>query len=285
VVDRDAAIDRLIESDQAAPKRVLVVGDVIDDVWVHGTLHDSQDGCQKFVEALRVHTPGGAAGAARQLQNWKCKVSLNCDVDLPPIISTKTRYIVDNKIVFRHDLEQDYSETRDISECREWIRFYLQNRAFAAILISDYDKGLLTPQLIHLIIDHCKDEAIPCVVDAKREPELYAGAIIKGNEDYWRKHLITIDAKIVMTRGQLPPTLLLGPAPENDLPPVRCINHVGAGDSFAAHLVLGLAYGLSLEESAIIAHSAGRVYVQHQHGRPPTPQEIRDDMKAPCSVT
>ena len=59
---------------------------------------------------------------------------------------------------------------------------------------------------------------------------------------------------------------------------VKCVNHVGAGDCFSAHLVLALAYGFTLEDAAVIAHSAGRVYVQHQHSRPPLPQEVREDM-------
>ena len=58
---------------------------------------------------------------------------------------------------------------------------------------------------------------------------------------------------------------------------VEVKNHVGAGDCFAAHLILGLAYGLSLEDAATVAHSAGRVYVQFPHNRPPLPSEIVAD--------
>jgi len=59
---------------------------------------------------------------------------------------------------------------------------------------------------------------------------------------------------------------------------VECKSHVGAGDCFAAHLTLALAHGIPLEQAAAIAHSAGRVYVQHLHGRPPYPIEIRKDL-------
>jgi D-beta-D-heptose 7-phosphate kinase/D-beta-D-heptose 1-phosphate adenosyltransferase len=60
--------------------------------------------------------------------------------------------------------------------------------------------------------------------------------------------------------------------------PVHCVNHVGAGDCFASIMTLSLAHGLSLEDSAFIAYSAGRIYVQHRQGRPPWPHEIRKDM-------
>ena len=66
---------------------------------------------------------------------------------------------------------------------------------------------------------------------------------------------------------------------EKELPKVNCINHVGAGDCFGAHLVLALMYGFSLEDAATIAHSAGRVYVQHLHNRPPLPEEIEEDLE------
>jgi sugar/nucleoside kinase (ribokinase family) len=56
------------------------------------------------------------------------------------------------------------------------------------------------------------------------------------------------------------------------------VNHVGAGDCFAAHLTLALAYGFSLKEAAGLAHSAGRVYVQSFHNHPPFPTDIAADM-------
>ena len=62
------------------------------------------------------------------------------------------------------------------------------------------------------------------------------------------------------------------------LAPVECVNHVGAGDCFAAHLALAMAHSLSLVDAVAIAHSAGRVYVQHPHNRPPTPDEIKKDL-------
>lgn len=60
--------------------------------------------------------------------------------------------------------------------------------------------------------------------------------------------------------------------------PVKIVSHVGAGDCFAAHLALALAYGFSLKEAAVLAHSAGRVYVQSLHNIPPHPAEILADM-------
>jgi bifunctional ADP-heptose synthase (sugar kinase/adenylyltransferase) len=272
-----SAIDRLIESDQKSPKHILVVGDFIRDVWVHGVLHDCQDGCKKFVETSACKTDGGAAGAVRQLDHWKSSAILNGGVKIVAR-STKVRYIDDStgNIVFRRDMDLSFY----CSE-REQRAVLKSVGEVDAVLLSDYDKGLLTQEFIRQIIDLCNSNGtIPVVVDAKREPSMYTGAIVKGNQDYWSKYVFPTNVETVMTMGKWSPVIGIGRRIPDDLPTVQCVNHVGAGDCFAAHLVLGLAHGLSLEESAMIAHSAGRVYVQHRYGRPLFPQEIVDDLRS-----
>jgi sugar/nucleoside kinase (ribokinase family) len=143
------------------------------------------------------------------------------------------------------------------------------------VVLSDYNKGLLTPPFIGEIVEECKRRGVPCVADCNRYPGLYDGCITKSNHEWstlWRRC-----DKGVVTRGCFPP-LVDSFMACNNLPSVNCINHVGAGDCFAAHLALGLAYKFPLKEAATIAHSAGRVYVQHPHNRPPRPDEIVADM-------
>ena len=48
---------------------IVVIGDTMVDRWVHGHADQCQDGCLKFVEKSRVEVPGGAANAARCLNN------------------------------------------------------------------------------------------------------------------------------------------------------------------------------------------------------------------------
>lgn len=111
------------------------------------------------------------------------------------------------------------------------------------------------------------------MADVKRGPEVYGGCLTKGNTEWYLKHGIAS----VVTRGAEPPLVSGSPISLN-LAPVSCVNHVGAGDCFAAHLVLGLTHGLSLTDAASVAHSAGRVYVKFRHNRPPFPKEIAADM-------
>ncbi len=259
------AVERLIEEDLKKPRRILVIGDGMQDVYVHGHLHPCQDGCPKFIEESYVEVGGGACNAARSLMHWRArKVCL-----FTPSAATKTRFMVDGKCVWRYDdevLTVDHKPARE--ETMECLRVWKPE----GVLISDYDKGLLTETFLREIIAECKRMKVPCVADAKRCPDFYRGATIKGNWDWYNRGGIGN----VITYGQHPPTV---DRRELDikLPQVKCVNHVGAGDCFAAHMTLALACGLPLRDAAAVAHSAGRVYVQRPHNSPPNPQEVLRD--------
>jgi bifunctional ADP-heptose synthase (sugar kinase/adenylyltransferase) len=293
------AIERLIEADRRTPKNIAVVGDTMIDKWVCGTLADCQEGCPKFQEPYdtesHVVSPGGAANASRQLEKWRSLASLigprtrlTClDEELgffAHIIQFKTRYCVDGQVVFRVDTESHgYGWLPDdLAKYRRRTVDLVREKQFDAVLISDYDKGFLDAATIQAIIRICREQQIPVVADCKREPEIYEGAIFKGNGAYFLKRLEKLrrrDTQAVTTYGDVLPLVCnYGKIAVVGNPSVvSCVNHVGAGDCFAAHLTLALAHGLPLEDAAAIAHSAGRVYVQFEHGRPPTPEEIRDD--------
>lgn len=273
-------IDRLIELDTAVArgvagavqKKIAVVGDQITDVYAHGRLDACQDGCQKFVEESRVVVPGGAANAARSLENWEANTVNIFDMREPK--PSKTRLMVDGRCVFRHD---DDTVDFDTDLFRLEAMLILERWNPDAILISDYDKGFMTPGFITAVIALATARGIPCVADAKREPAVYRGAFVKGNWEYGRKNKgFMPDNRWVLTCGADNP-LTFRWQDICKLSPVGCVNHVGAGDCFAAHLTLALAHDMNLEDAAAIAHSAGRVYVQFPHNRPPHPQEIRAD--------
>lgn len=251
------ALETLIAADKASPKRLVILGDALHDDWIHGELLSSQDGCDKFVETHRCSTAGGAANAVNCLQHWHSCVRPFCAKEW----STKIRYIVDGRIVFRHDIDVlagDCTEERELA---------LAAVATAdAVLLSDYDKGFLTEDFIQEVISKAKI----CIADAKRHQSVYRGALLKCNYDYALMHDCTPD---VCTNGAGSPFVRdvhLG----LELPDVKCVNHVGAGDCFSAHLLLALAHSLSLEDAATIAHMAGRAYVQHPRNRAPSPQEL-----------
>lgn len=294
-------VDRLIEIDRETPKRLLIVGDSMEDVWVHGRMESCQDGCAKFVQNNRTLTPGGAANAARQLLNWQSQAFLvgmtqwsprwgfNSEMSFDAgVLPQKTRYLCDGKILFRHDAEREAYGMRPeaMREHQETILSVLHRMKWDAVLISDYDKGMLDRNTLLRIIDGCREKCIPVVADGKREPSCYYGAILKVNTDYARRlsmmemySMWRSADPLIITRGNEKPLLwrngeacVTAIASSNGRP---IVSHVGAGDCFAAHLVLALAHDLTLEDAVAVAHAAGQVYVQHEHGRPPWPFEIR----------
>ena len=265
----DKLTDKIKE--QCGSRSVVVIGDTMVDRWVHGHTADCQDGCRKFVQKSVVETPGGAANAHRSIYHWHTTTRLFgfAENDCP----VKCRYVEGDKIVFRTD--DDGPPTR--MGRYDWARDEATravNRA-GAVLLSDYDKGFLTSEFIRQVSDLCHDRGIPCVADCKREPKVYGRCIIKGNLEWFMKYQ---HRPHVLTAGQAVPTVNGVMVQDARYSAVPCANHVGAGDCLAAHLTLALAYGFSLKEAAILAHSAGRVYVQHPHNRPPTPDEVAADL-------
>lgn len=259
-------------------RTVTVVGDTIVDHYVYGRLETTcQEGCPKFVEDRTITAPGGAANAAWSINRWLgLRVLLYGHLqDECPV---KTRYLVEDRIVFRAD------DDRAPGVSHESIRrAVLENISRSdVVLLSDYDKGMLTPDFIKQVVSICRSHGIPCVADAKRDPEVYRGCILKANEEW--QHLRDekrMPACYVITRGDRPPwgcdrgcawTLI------DSRSPVPLVNHIGAGDCFAAHLALALAYGFGLRDAGMLAHSAGRAYVQHRHNRPPEPSEVVADL-------
>ena len=285
-------IDRLIAIDReravaGRQLRIAVIGDSIVDVYVHGHFADGcQDGCPKFVEDSRVIVPGGAENAVRQLAMWPgvAVCDLTNGISWGSYIS-KERFLIDNKIIFRNDKEMIYCEDILIKKRELAIKTLRDDGQIDAVLISDYDKGFMTDSMIREIIVLCNERTVPVIADAKREPEIYHGAILKCNYAYaQKKQWINCSGKAVITYGAYSPEICNFNYPisltknrAKCMPPVPCVNHVGAGDCFAANLALALAHGLPLEDAAAVAHSAGRVYVQHPHNRPPWPHEVRRD--------
>lgn len=310
-------IDELIDLDRQKPRKIAVIGDSMTDVWVHGDVDTSQEHCPRLRQHRIVKTPGGAANAVRSLYHWFSKAHL-ISPWLPPITFTedesfeafsqvdtemcldrdvklspqKTRYLVDDHVVFRHDNELPRYGMNDeqMAEARRLALLAIRSCEWDAVLICDYDKGFLTREMLLDIAGWCQARQIPCFADAKRHPSFYPGMLLQCNASYADRHLAYLTQtrlSCLITRGSLPPHYHEFRHEDEQYPPLflhgseRCVNHVGAGDCFAAHLALLLAQrqGISLCDGDIaIAHAAGQVYVQYEHNRPPWPHETRRQM-------
>jgi hypothetical protein len=299
----------LVVLDRAFPKRICVIGDPIVDVWVTGQPRACQDDCGCFVTGQEYLRPGGAAGAASQLGNWGCEVSLVAPLSRKldrcfttgvctdlcfecPANPVKYRYVKpDGRIAYRVDKEPachglSASET---ATCREQALRLVREQDWHGLLISDYGKGFLDGPTVHGLVRACVSRGIRVVADLRLPPGCARGAVLKCNAEYAGHHPSIAWQCTVVTCGPMPPLVFLPgfegtvsrplpPDPSLRWPPVRQANHVGAGDCFAAHLLLGLSHGLSLADAALWAHAAGRVYVQKPYGEPPEPAAVEADL-------
>jgi rfaE bifunctional protein nucleotidyltransferase chain/domain len=271
-------VSKLIDLDRSRKVRLAIVGDPMIDVWHHGRVETCQDGCSKFVKETEVVTAGGAANAVASLSHWNARVELfGPDSGLPVKIRKVDKT---GRIVWREDVEKpDYGLLElNLVDLRSSVLSAIRCIRFDVVLISDYDKGFLDKQTIGEIISECNEQGIPVVADAKREPWIFEGAILKVNEQWLHKRKGMAHGFPLVTRGAFAPAKIGSNWQVEELSPVACINHVGAGDCFAAHLVFALAHGFTLVDAATVAHSAGRVYVQHSHNRAPWPHEIQKDL-------
>jgi D-beta-D-heptose 7-phosphate kinase/D-beta-D-heptose 1-phosphate adenosyltransferase len=309
---------RLVEQDRTCPRRIAVVGDAMLDEWITGTVSDCQESCPRLRSDGQDQLPGGAANAARQLSNWHADVWLiaavpgNCHPVWAGVntelcsrygdIAVKRRYLDQHgRIVFRYDIEPDPTTNERACPRPADILQRLEDLRPAGVLLADYDKGFIGDETVRTVIEWCRQRSVPCVVDCKRPWQVYKSlpngydiwSVLQFNEAYdsyfaCRESYEQREAPQpwVMTRGDLPPLLskrlgarggyrLVAQVPWS---PVPCRNHVGAGDCFASHLLLGLVHGLSLEDAAAVAHAAGRVFVQYPLARPPCPHEIAKDL-------
>lgn len=284
--------------------RLLALGEPMLDEAVCGRISTCQDHCPKLLRTERIRTPGGAAGAARQLAHSGADVYLcgptggmGCDVPytwnrdyefVEGKVPVKRRFLCEQGVIrFREDVEEEgYGiKEQSLMGLRHLALQAVKNGRWDGVLISDYAKGFLTENLIREVCRFCEGEKIPVVADLKRAPSVGLGAVLKCNADYarqWGVSVLLHSPASVVTQGPHQPTISssegLEPIHSQVVRPVRCVSHVGAGDCFAAWLLLGLVEKLPLGEACRRAHAAGRVYVQHAFGRPPFPHEIGLDL-------
>jgi D-glycero-beta-D-manno-heptose-7-phosphate kinase len=188
-----------------AGRRLLVLGDVILDTYIHGEVERISP--EAPVPVLRVerreHRPGGAANVAANAAALGATVTLVGGIATDEGgslllaclrargISTdhlvevrgrpttvKTRLTARGQQLLRFDTEIDAHPGPEVAdELMSRVEEVLS--AVDAIAIEDYDKGVMTPALARRVIRAASDRGIPVVVDPKRRNFFaYEGATV-----------------------------------------------------------------------------------------------------------
>ena len=307
----------------ARGKRIAVLGEAMLDVYLRGDVERISP--EAPVPVVRVRDRklalGGAANVAqnaaalgaaptlvaaigddaqgRELAEGLKKLGATADglVKVARPTTTKTRIVARGQQVLRFDEEVDAD--LPLAE-QEGIALAIE-RALAtadALVLEDYNQGVLTAGVIHRAVDAAQARKIPIVVDPKyRSFFAYAGAtVFKPNRRELESAMgaaVDIDhpealpaivdklgvESLLLTLSERGMALLeRGSAALHRIPTTarEVYDVVGAGDTVTAYLAAMLAAGATKLEAAIVANYAAGVEVGKSGAATVTAAEVLD---------
>ncbi len=213
-------------------KKVLVIGDGCSDVFRYGK-------CERLSPEAPVpiflpsRTTGNGGMAINVAENLKA-LGVECDVMTNDIRPVKTRYVdeISNQMLLRVD------EKDRIAPITQKDLEFFDFKNYVAVVISDYNKGYLSPDDIKWIAQNHP----LTFMDTKKEISFWAEDIkflkinekeFKLNEDYLRSFYV---GNLIVTKGKDGAVLNYDEKfPIEEEHEVRDLS--GAGDTFLAALV------------------------------------------------
>lgn len=195
--------------------------------------------------------------------------------------TVKTRVIAHNQHVVRIDKETKHEINRSVQQEILEI-FFNQAQNAQAILIEDYNKGLLTKSLISEIVDYCKKNGKILTVDPKftnffeyrnvtlfkpnrKETEEVLGVRLKSLEQISAAGNILIQRlqceNVLITLGEKGMLLFERSGEMTEVPvKARKIHDVsGAGDTVISTVTVALAAEATVKEAATLANYAAGI--------------------------
>ncbi len=290
--------------------RALVIGDLMIDEYLWGSVERISPEAPVPVVAVEEesHTLGGAGNVINNLKALGAQVSAvgtagtgmaggmifeklkGLGVETNGIISEparpttrKTRIIASNQQVLRIDKE---IKAKISGQTLDRLTDIIREKSLASdvIIISDYDKGLVTRELAARTVAVAGEVGIPVLADPKsldftkysgvslltpnqKEAGLAASMEIREPDDLRAAGKKILDLagleRLVITCGKDGMVLF-----EGDQPPFtieskarQVFDVSGAGDTVISLLALGLAAGASLRDSAALANAAAGIVV------------------------
>jgi D-glycero-beta-D-manno-heptose-7-phosphate kinase len=315
-----ARLDELLDASRG--RRVTVVGDAMLDVYLRGDVERISP--EAPVPVVRVRERKFALGGAANVAQNVAALGARCDlvaaigsdaggqtlremlsaIDADPAAlvevarptTTKTRVVARSQQLVRVDEEEDADLAGE--EVERLLRTTEEAlEAADALVLEDYNKGVLVPKVIERAIAVARARSLPIVVDPKyRNFFLYRGAtVFKPNRreleaalgaEVDLEHPEALPATfqrlgveyLLLTLGERGMALLSASGPIRRVPTVarEVYDVVGAGDTVTAYLATVLAAGGSAQEAAVIANYAAGVEVGKLGAATVTPDEVME---------
>jgi D-beta-D-heptose 7-phosphate kinase/D-beta-D-heptose 1-phosphate adenosyltransferase len=322
-----------IDIDRFRRIRALVIGDLMIDEYLWGRVDRISPEAPVPVVAVERenHTLGGAGNVINNLTAMGAQVSAigtagtgragrmileklaELSVHTHGIISepdrpttVKTRVIASSQQVLRIDREVKRPISRQTLERLVAVMTAMIDQV-DLIIISDYDKGLVTPELVRRTVDLAREHGVLTLADPKalrfdkyarvsvltpnqKEAAQAAGMEITCRSDLFAVGRILLETtaldRLVITCGKHG-MVLFEPkaAPHVIASKARQVFDVsGAGDTVISLLGLGLASGASFLDSAVVANAGAGIVVGKVGTATPTIAELKaalaDDKKS-----
>ena len=306
--------------DGASGQRLAVVGDAMLDVYLVGDVERISP--EAPVPVVRVRERrfalGGAANVAQNvgaigarcllvgavgndaggatLRTMLDRMSVEVDhlVETDRPTTTKTRVVARSQQLLRVDEEEDADfSAAEIDRMLEAVHSAIMKSD--ALILEDYNKGVLVAGVITQAIAWAREREIPIVVDPKyRNFFAYRGAtVFKPNRRELEAALgaaINLDdagalpevfkrlgvEHLLLTLGERGMALLSPDGSVVRIPTMarEVYDVVGAGDTVTAYLGATLAAGASAREAAVIANFAAGIEVAKLGAATVTPEEV-----------
>lgn len=312
--------------DRLSDTQVLCIGDLMLDRFMYGKVEriSPEAPIPVFTQQRESSMLGGAGNVVRNLLSLGTKASfvsvigddavgtkltalVGAEENLLPyllsergrISTKKTRYVAGSQQLLRSDHETS-RPIREETQARVLDIALAELPQHHAVILSDYGKGVLTPELCRAVIDAANAANIPVFVDPKqRDVSVYAGAtvlspnakelatacgvdrftsdesIIAAAQELALKHAFRY---VLVTRGEHGMTLVDGEGLIAHIAAVaqEVFDVSGAGDTVIATLAATHAAGARMQEAAELANLAAGVVV----GRLGTAVVHRTDLTA-----
>jgi rfaE bifunctional protein kinase chain/domain len=291
--------DRLQQLLAGAPKkRIAVIGDAMLDVYLRGDVDRISPEAPVPVVRVRErrYALGGAANVAQNVSAIGGSTRGLVQVDRPT--TTKTRVLARAQQLVRVDEEVDDDCTAaEVAKIIDAVTIAVNESD--ALILEDYNKGVLVESVIRHAVALAKVRRIPIVVDPKyRNFFAYAGAtVFKPNRRELEAALgaaVSLDhpetlpalverldvSSVLLTLSEHGMALIERGASEADgihrIPTTarEVYDVVGAGDTVTAYLAAMLASGATALEAAVIANFAAGIEVGKLGAATVTPDEV-----------
>jgi D-beta-D-heptose 7-phosphate kinase/D-beta-D-heptose 1-phosphate adenosyltransferase len=305
--------------------RCLVIGDLMLDEYLWGRADRiSPEAPVQVVDVIREELRLGGAGnvvhnlAALGAQVSVCSV-VGDDQNGRELLGQFCHHHIDTSAIFQDPNRRTSRKTRVVAAHQQIVRIDRESREalpvavekqlclwisahaheYGAIVLSDYNKGVLTPAVIAAAITAAAPSKIPVLVDPKgtdysryegatlltpnrKEAEAASGIPIKDSTSLGRaaEAIMSITGlqHLLITRSEEGMSLFSKVGDVVHIPTVarEVFDVSGAGDTVLATLAVGIASGFSMAESARLANVAAGIAVGKLGTSIVTPQEIID---------